>query len=120
MPHRFISSAQLMTFQQKGFDHKLLHAAGLPEHALGVNVEMKVSWLDVAQGPTFFRGFALGSLAVREAGLRRSFGKGPLVSAIGVHQEEFHCFAPLAITDRGYLQRQRLRNARRTHAASSS
>src|SRR5258706_1337260 len=98
MPHRFISSAQLMHFHQKGFDHKLLHAAGLPEHALGVNVEMKVSWLDVAQSPTFFRGFALGSLAVREAGFRGSFGEGPLVFSIVVYQYGVYYFAPLSLT----------------------
>ena len=69
---RFASSgsAHLVDFHQKGLDHKLLHAAGLPEHALGMNVEMKVSRLDRAQSAGFFCGFALGGLAVREAGVR--------------------------------------------------
>src|ERR1700683_234907 len=97
-----------------------MHATRLPEHALGVDVEMKMARFNGAQSAGFFGGLALGGLAVREPGLRRSFGKGPLISAVGVHQQEFHGGATLAVTDRGHLQRQRLRNARRTHGTLSS
>ena len=115
MAHGLIGPALLVDFHQKSFHHKFLHAAGLPEHPFGVNVEMKVARLDGAESAGFFRGFALGGLAVREARFRRSLGEGPLISAVGVDQQELHRGAALAVTDCGHLQRQRLRNARRTH-----
>src|ERR1700691_3187445 len=40
MTHRLIGPAQFVDFHQESFDYEFLHAAGLPEHALGVNVEM--------------------------------------------------------------------------------
>ena len=88
--HRFIGPAQLVDFHQEGFDHKFLHAARLPEHAFGVDVKMKVARLDGAESAGFFRCFALCGLAMREARLGRSFGEGPLVSAVGVHQQKLN------------------------------
>ena len=84
----FVGAAHLVDFHQKGFDHEFLHAARLPEHTLGMNVEMEVARLDSAESSGFFRGFALGGLAVREAGVGRSLGEGPLVAAVGINQKE--------------------------------
>jgi hypothetical protein len=67
---------------------------------------MKVPRLDRAYGSGFFGGFAFGGLAVREMSLRRSFGKGPLISAVGVHQQELHDRTPPAVTDCSDLQRE--------------
>src|ERR1700731_67374 len=107
----FVRTARSMHFHQKGFDHELLNAAGLPEHALGVKVQMKVARLDGAQGAGFLRRFTFRSLAMRHVGTRRDLGKGPLVAAIGVDQQEFHSRAPSAIANRGHLQRQGFRSA---------
>src|SRR2546423_14386847 len=68
MPHRFVSPAKLLNFHQEGLDHILLHATGLPEHSLGMNVEMKVPRLDRAQRSGLFGGLAFGGLTVRETG----------------------------------------------------
>jgi hypothetical protein len=54
----FFRVAGLANFHQKSFYHILLHAAGLPEHALGVNVNVKMAGLDDADGSSFFSGFA--------------------------------------------------------------
>src|SRR5271157_2792975 len=60
--HWLIRPAHFVDFHQKGLHHKFLHAARLPEHALGVNVEMKMPRLDGADGTGLFRGLALGRL----------------------------------------------------------
>src|SRR6266446_6362183 len=118
LPQSFIRSPSLTYFHQESFDHEFLHTAGLPEHTLGMNVEMKVAWLNRTQGAGFFRGFPFGRLAMGEACVGRALGEGPLAAAVGVDQQEFDRTAVSSVADGGYLQRQRLRNARRTHAAS--
>jgi hypothetical protein len=77
-------------FHQEGFDYKFLHAAGLPEDALRMNVEMKVARLNRAQRPGFFGRFAFGGLAVREPGVGRSLWESPLVAAVGINQKELN------------------------------
>src|ERR1700722_1115397 len=86
----FIGTARLVDFHQKSLDHKFLHSAWLPEHALGMNVEMKMSRLDRAQRSGFFCSLTLRRLAVREPCIDGSFGECPLISAIGIHQQKFH------------------------------
>jgi hypothetical protein len=54
-------------------------------------------------------------MAVGQASFRRALGKGPLISAVGIDQEELDPFAIFAIADGGDLKGQRLFNARRTH-----
>src|ERR1700688_1681962 len=107
----FIGAAHLVDFHQEGFDHEFLHAAGLPEHALRMNVEMEMARLDGADGSGFFGGFAFGGLAVREARVSRALGESPLVAPVGIYQEELNGRAAPAITDRSHLKRQRLRDA---------
>src|ERR1700684_3506708 len=65
IPLRFVWSALLVDFHQKRLDHKFLYPARLPEHALGMNIKMKVARLERAQSARFFRGLALGGLTVR-------------------------------------------------------
>ena len=72
---------------------------------------MKVTGFDGAEGSGFFHRFAFGSLAVRQARVGRAFGESPLVAAVGINQKELDGGAAPAITNRGYLQRQRLRSA---------
>src|SRR6266498_2590015 len=74
----FVRLAHLMDFHQERLDHELLHTAGLPEDAFRMDVQMKMTRLDGSQRARFFRRFALGGLTVREARVRRSFGKSPL------------------------------------------
>src|ERR1700726_3985409 len=76
---RLIGAAQLVDLHQEGLDHELLHAARLPEHALGVKVEMKVARLNGAKGSGFFRSLPFRGLTVREVRIGRAFGEGPLV-----------------------------------------
>src|SRR5580693_8728718 len=57
MAHGLIGPAHLLHFHKKSFDYKFLYAAGLPEHALRMNVEVKMAWLDSAGGTSFFYGF---------------------------------------------------------------
>src|SRR5215471_16642088 len=57
--------AHLMYFHQKCFDHEFLHATGLPENSLGVDVEMEVTRLDGADRSRLFCSFAFRRLAVR-------------------------------------------------------
>src|SRR3984957_18241621 len=64
MAHGLIGSAHVLHLHQKCFDYEFLHAARLPEHALGMNVEVKVARLDGARRSCFFHGFTLGVLAV--------------------------------------------------------
>src|SRR5580704_18607110 len=80
---RFVRLAHLMDLHQERLYDKFLHATGLPEDALRMNVKMKVSRLDRAECASFFRRFTLSGLAVREPGFRRSFWEGPLVAAVG-------------------------------------
>src|SRR6202040_2454888 len=84
----FFGVAGLANFHQKSFYHIFLHAARLPEHSLGVNVNVKMAGLDDADGSSFFSGFAFCGLAVREAGLGGSLGECPLVAAVGMNQQE--------------------------------
>jgi hypothetical protein len=49
---------------------------------------VKVAGFDDSGGPGFFLGLAFGGLAVGEASLGSSLRKGPLATAIGVHQQE--------------------------------
>src|SRR5436309_126784 len=107
----FIRTPHLVDFHQESFDHVFLHAGGLPEHSLGMDVEMKVARLDDAESPSFLHGLAFGGLAVRQAGVCRSLGESPLVTAVGINQKELDRRAAPAITDRRYLQRQGLRDS---------
>src|SRR5271156_2120652 len=60
MAHRFFRSAQFVDFHQESLHHKFLHATRLPEHALGMNIEMEVARLDGAQSARFFYRLAPG------------------------------------------------------------
>ena len=73
MAHHLIRASHLVDFHQKGLDDEFLHAARLPEHALGVNIKMKVSRPDRAQRAGLLRCFALGGLAMREPRVGRTF-----------------------------------------------
>ena len=84
-------------------EREFLHSTGLPEDSFGVDVEMKMARLDRAEGTGFFRGFTLRSLAVRQARIDASLGKGPLVSAVGIDQQELHRRALPAVADCGDL-----------------
>src|SRR5579864_7451411 len=106
-----VGAAHLVNLHQKSFDHKFLHATGLPEDSLGMYVQMKVARLDGADRAGFFRGFAFGGLAVGEAGIGGSLGESPLVAAVGINQKELNRRASPAIADRSDLKRQGLRNA---------
>src|SRR5580692_12573847 len=110
MAHGLIGPAHLLHFHKKSFDYKFLYATGLPEHALGMKVEMKMAWLNSAGGTSFFYGFTLGGLAVGKVRGGRSLGKSPLVAAVGVYQQELDRRAVPAIADRGHLQGQRFRD----------
>src|SRR5580704_2552425 len=107
----FVGTAHLMDLHEEGLDHEFLHSTGLPEYALGMDVEVEVTRLDGADRTGFFGGFALGGLAVREARVSRPLGECPLVAAVGIHQEELDRVAAPAITDRSHLKRQGLRDA---------
>src|ERR1019366_890173 len=82
----FLGTASLADVHQKSFDHVFLHAAGLPEDALGVNVDVEMAGLDDADGARFFLGFAFRGLAVREAGVG------------GPPWETAHLLPPLVLT----------------------
>src|ERR1035437_10283923 len=45
----FLGSASLADVHQERFDHIFLHAALLPEDALGVNVDVEMTGLDCAE-----------------------------------------------------------------------
>src|SRR5579864_5721479 len=61
-PVRFVGLPHLVDFHQKCFHHELLDASGLPEDALGGNVEVEVTGLDRTAGARFFRRLALSGL----------------------------------------------------------
>jgi len=52
----FLGLAGLADFHEEGFDYVFLHAAGMPEDALGVDVDVEVVGLDDAGGSGFFLG----------------------------------------------------------------
>src|SRR5258708_38281606 len=104
MAHGFIGSPRLVNLHQEGFHNKFLHAAGLPKHAFGVNVEMKMPRLNRPQRSRFFRSFPLRCLAMREAGVRRSLWGRPLISAPGIDPEKTDRRAPLAGPEPGALK----------------
>src|SRR5258708_30008434 len=106
MAHGFIGSPRLVNLHQEGFHNKFLHAAGLPKHAFGMNVEMKMPRLNRPQRSRFFRSFPLRCLAMREAGVGRSLLGRPLISAVGIYQGKLDPPAPRAGADRGGLERQ--------------
>src|ERR1019366_5158915 len=84
----FLGAASLADVHQESFDHVFLHAAGLPEDALGVNVDVEMAGLDDADSARFFFGFAFGGLAVREAGVGGSLGKCSLAAAVGMDPQK--------------------------------
>src|ERR1700733_10791814 len=112
MAHGLIGPAHLLHFHKKSFDCKFLYATGLPEHALRMNVEVKMAWLNSAGGTSYFYGFRLGCLAVGKVRAGRSLGKSSLVAAVGVYQQELDRSAEPAKADRRHLQGQRFRNPR--------
>ena len=84
----FVRLAHLMDLHQKRLHHEFLHASGLPENALGINVEMEVTRLDRAQMRR-----PLPPLRVRRPGYVKaerpwSPWESPLVAAIGINQKE--------------------------------
>jgi len=103
----FVRTAGLADVQQKGFDDEFLNATRLPENALRVNIDVEVAGLNDSDGSGFFTGFALSGLAVRQVRFGGSLWERPLVAAIGIHEQELGVGVTSAITDSGYLQRQR-------------
>src|SRR6476660_4053917 len=98
--------AHMFYFHQESFDGKLLYSGRLPENSLGVGIDMKMPWLDVAVSASFFPGFALGGLTVGQVGFRSTFRESPLVPAVGIYQQEFHRSAAAAVAHCSDLQRQ--------------
>ena len=114
----FFRVAGLANFHQKSFYHIFLHTAGLPEHSLGVNVNVKMAGLDDADGSRFFSGFAFCGPAMREARLGGSLGKCPLVAAIGMNQQKLDVRIYPPVADGSHLQGQRkTRNPGQAHLA---
>jgi len=97
---RLLDSAH---FHQEGFDHKLLHTAGLPKDALGMQVQMEVTRLDETDCTGLFQGLSLRGLTVGESRVGCSLGECPLVAAVGLNEEEFYTGAALAVANGRYL-----------------
>ena len=112
----FVGTAGLADFHQKSLNDIFLHASGLPKDAFRMNVDMEVARLDDADSARFFFGFAFGGLAVREAGLRGSLGKRPLIAAVSMDQKKLDLRIHAPIADSRHLQGQRKpRDPRQAH-----
>jgi len=93
-------------FQQKCFYYELLNAPALPEHAFGMDIQLKMFGLDDADNPGLFPCLRFSGLAVRQMPFGIALGKSPFVPAVGIHQKKFDGGRPLAVAHRSYLQRQ--------------
>ena len=85
---RLQGRARSFDFEEKSLDDEFLDSGGLPEDALGMEVEVEVLEVDGAGDASFFEGLQSSGLTVREMRLGGAFGKGPLTAAAVVDQEK--------------------------------
>ena len=98
-----IGPTGLLYFHQKCLHDVFLHTFALPKNALGVNINVEVTWLDDSDGTGFLARLAFRSLAVRQAGVRRSLGERPLAAAVRVDEQKLGVRVAPTVANGGHL-----------------